>query len=334
MRHIDRRAATGIGTTRRRFIAIAASMAALAAAPGLGRAALPIREWRGVALGAQASIRLAHPDQGAAVRLLERCAAEITRLERIFSLYLPGSDLSRLNRVGVLEAPSFELVELLGRAAAMSAATGGVFDVTVQPLWRRYAEHFATVGADAAGPEVEDLLELVDWRAVQVDADCIALRRPGMGVTLNGIAQGYITDRVAELLRGEGMDQVLIDLGETRALGSHPHGRPWRVGIADPADPKRIAARLDLADSALATSGGYGTPFDHTGRVNHLIDPRSGRSAPAARSVSVLAEEATTADAASTAFALMPVDEIRSVSRRLGIAEVHIFGPEGHQLIA
>lgn len=334
MRHIDRRAATNTGPTRRRFIAIAASMAAATLAPRLGHAALPIREWRGVALGAQASIRLAHADQAAAIRLLERCAAEITRLERIFSLYLPESDLSRLNRAGVLEAPSFELVELLGRAAAMSAATGGVFDVTVQPLWRRYAEHFATAGADPAGPATDDLLPLVDWRAVEVGADRIALGRRGMAVTLNGIAQGYITDRVAALLRGEGMEQVLIDLGETRAIGSHPDGRPWRVGIADPGDPTLIATRLDLTGAALATSGGYGTPFDAAGRANHLIDPRNGGSAPAARSISVIAAEATTADAASTAFALMPIEEIRSVSKRIDIAEVHVLGTQGHEVIA
>src|SRR5690606_33904156 len=123
----------------------------------------------------------------------------IARLERIFSLYRADSDLCRLNRDGRHDAPPLELVELLSLAASVSAASGGAFDVTVQPLWLRYAEHFAAVDADPAGPALDDLLALVDWRGVSVDAGRVALARPGMAITLNGIAQGYITDRVADL---------------------------------------------------------------------------------------------------------------------------------------
>jgi len=159
------------------------------------------------------------------------------------------------------------------------------------------------------------------------------LARAGMAVTLNGIAQGYVTDRVAALLRAHGMDHVLIDLGETRALGAHPDGRPWRVGLADPGDPDRIAEQVPLADMALATSGGYGTRFEASGRHNHLIDPRSGICAPADRSVSVVAPDATTADAASTALSLLPFDEIRPVLLRLGATAAYVVGPQGAVLV-
>jgi FAD:protein FMN transferase len=145
-----------------------------------------------------------------------------------------------------------------------------------------------------------------------------------MAVTLNGIAQGYITDRVADLLRREGMGSVLIDLGETRAVGLHPEARPWRVGLADPADPTQVGRRVELTDAALATSGGYGTVFDAGGRHNHLIDPRSGRSAPARRSVSVMAPGAAIADAASTALALMPEQEASGLLRQLGARAAYI----------
>lgn len=318
--------------TRRRFIAIAA------AAAGVGwtrapAAAQTLHTWRGIALGADASIRLAHPDEHEAQALIEACVAEVARLERIFSLYRPDSALSRLNAAGHLAAPPLELVELLGRAASVSDATGGAFDVTVQPLWQRLADHFAAPGADPAGPDLADLLPLVDWRRVVLATETVRLTRPGMAVTLNGIAQGYVTDRVADLLRARGMSRVLVDLGETRALGGHPDGRPWRIGLADPADPLRIAARLPLADRSLATSGGYGTVFDAAGRWNHLIDPRSGRSSPARRSVSVVAAEATVADAASTALSLLPPAEIRAVLRRLGADAAHVCGPEGYVVV-
>jgi thiamine biosynthesis lipoprotein len=319
--------------TRRRFIAIAAVAASGAAFARAGSAASQLHTWRGVALGAEASIRLAHPDGDEARRLIDACVAEIARLERIFSLYRTDSALSRLNADGRLELPPLELVELLGRAASVSQATGGVFDVTVQPLWQRYAAHFATPGADPGGPDVADVLPLVDWRGVHVAPTEIALARAGMAVTLNGIAQGYVTDRVADLLRAEGMDHVLIDLGETRALGTHPNGRPWRIGLTDPADPTRIAAHVPLAGLALATSGGYGTRFEVTGRHNHLIDPRTGRSAPALQSVSVLARDATTADAASTALSFLEDGEIGSALARLGALEAHLLGPNGGAIV-
>ena len=311
--------------TRRRFIAVSAALAGVALWPGRGRgAASPLVEWRGVALGAVASIRLAHPDRSEGRALLRRCIAEIERLERIFSLYRQDSEVCRLNAAGRLELPSLELVDLLSRAAEVSAASAGAFDVTVQPLWQRLS---------AQQEDVDDLLPLVDWRAVAVDSRRIAFGRPGMAVTLNGIAQGYITDRVAALLRNEGMASVLLDLGEARALGSRPDGAPWRVGLADPAAAGRIAVRLDLRETALATSGGYGTIFDAAGQRNHLIDPRSGRSAPPRRAVSVLAPVATVADAASTALALLPEGEAPALLRRLGASAAYIQDNSGLRVL-
>lgn len=305
--------------SRRRFIAVSAALAATTAWTGRGSAAAGLIEWRGVALGAAASIRLAHPDRAEGQRLLRRCVDEVERLERIFSLYRSDSDLCRLNGTGRHDAPPTELVELLSLAAAISAESDGAFDVTVQPLWLRYADHFSRPDADPAGPALDDVLRLVDWRGVSLDAGRVALAQPGMAVTLNGIAQGYITDRVADLLHDAGMRSVLLDLGETRALGAHPDGRPWRAAVTDPAAPQRHGAlHLDLADTALATSGGYGMLFDRAGRHSHLIDPRSGRTAPSRRSVSVLAPRAAVADAAATALAVLRDDEAASLLRRLG----------------
>ena len=287
---------------RRRFLAVSAVAAAGLA--GTARAALPLVVWRGQALGAMASIRLAHPDRMAAERLIGECVAEIARLEAIFSLYRADSAVCRLNAEGALDTPPLELIELLSRCAAFSERTGGAFDVTVQPLFRAYAEHFARPDADPAGPPIEDALTLVGWRGVEIGPERVAFARPGMAITLNGVAQGYITDRVAELLRARGMTDVLVDLGELRALGRHPEGRPWRAGL-----PGR-AATFDLVEgagtAALAVSSGSGSPFEPTGRLNHLLDPATGHCAAPERLVAVLARDATTADAVATALAVVP----------------------------
>lgn len=303
------------GISRRRFLAVAAVAAGLAGR-GAAASSIPLVTWRGQALGAMASITLAHPDSAAAERLLAACTAEVARLEGIFSLYRPDSAISRLNAEGALEAPPLELVELLGRCATFSALTDGTFDVTVQPLFRHYADHFAHPDADPAGPRIDDLLELVDWRRVAFAPEAIVLARPGMAITLNGIAQGYITDRIAGLLRAADMTDVLVDLGELRALGRHPDGRPWRVGIRQPA-LRSPSAAFDLADGALATSSGAGSPFEPRGRTNHLLDPATGRSADPALTVTVQASDATTADALATAFALMPTVRAQQLAARI-----------------
>ena len=294
--------------TRRRFIAIAAAAAGLPLTAVQVRAArAPLHRWSGIALGARAEILLHDPDAARARRLIAACVAEIDRLEDVFSLYRPESAISRLNRAGRLHAPPVELVDLLAQARFYGERTEGAFDVTVQPLWRLFAAHFARPGARAGGPAEADLARaraLVDYRAVEIEAAAVRFARPGMAITLNGIAQGYITDRVAALLQDGGMSDVLLDIGETRALGRHPEGRPWRVGIRRAAEPETIARTVALAGSALATSAGIASPFDASGRHHHLFDPATGRPAVSAGQVSVIAPRATMADALSTALAV------------------------------
>ena len=295
--------------TRRRFIAIAAAAGLPLVAAPAGAATARLHRWSGIALGAAAEIVLHDADAARARRLIARCVAEIDRLEDVFSLYRADSALSRLNRAGRLPAPPLELVALLAEARLYSARTEGAFDATVQPLWHLHAAHFARPGADPSGPGGADVARaqaLVDYRAVAVAAREIRFARPGMAVTLNGIAQGYITDRVAALLQDAGMTDVLLDIGETRALGRHPDGRPWRIGLRRAAAPETVGRTVALAEGAVATSAGIASPFDASGRHHHLFDPVSGRPADGAGQVSVIAPRATMADALSTALAVLP----------------------------
>lgn len=324
---------TGHGSTsprlsRRRFIGIAGAAAGLALLPNLSAAEARPYHWRGIALGADASIQILHADGAEARRIISLAVAEIERLETVFSLYRPDSALRRLNGDGRLADPPPELRDILARAAAVSAASGGAFDVTVQPLWERMRRHFVESPDAATPPELDEALALVDWRGVRVGRREIAFDRPGMAVTLNGIAQGYITDRVAELLRRNAIDRVALDLGESRTMGRSPDGDPWRVGIADPAQPSRLIARLEASDRAVATSGGYGMLFDRKERFSHLLEPRTGRTASPRRSVTVVAEEACLADAWSTAFALMETGGVGETARSAGL-EVYLAEAEG-----
>ncbi|MDX9859913.1 MAG: FAD:protein FMN transferase [Rhodospirillales bacterium] len=315
--------------SRRRFIRIAIGGTAVAAMAGtrVAMATVPLRRWKGVALGAAAELVLPAAE---ADRLIALTRSEIGRLERIFSLYRDDSALVRLNRQGFLDSPPLEMVELLARARAVSAASRGAFDVTVQPLWEAYAAHFSDRRADSSGPSraiLDAALARVDWQAVDIGPARITFGRPGMAVTLNGIAQGYITDKVAERIRAEGFEHILLNLGETRALGSHPDGRPWRVAAIEAPPP------VPLVDGAIATSAAQGTAFMPDGAANHIFDPRTGTSAAAYQWISVEAPTATEADAWSTAFSLMPLAAIHGAMKNTEIRRVRLMEQSGAEIV-
>ena len=224
--------------SRRRFIRISAAAAGLAVVPVLppAQAGSDLVTWRGTMLGAVATMQIHHEDRNEAQRLISAACTEARRLERLFSLYLEDSALVELNRSGILVDPAAELVDLLTLSRRFAEVTGGRFDATVQPLWTLYADHFLQSNADPAGPPqsaVQAALAHVGFDRLMISRDRIVMPR-GMAVTLNGIAQGYVTDKMVDLLRSQGVGHSLVDMGETRAIGSRPDGRPWEVGVADP----------------------------------------------------------------------------------------------------
>lgn len=303
--------------TRRRMIVIAASAAgsAFLASSRFAHANAPVR-WQGSALGAQVSIEIHHPDRAEAERLVERCVLEVRGLEQQFSLYRTDSAISILNRTGILVAPDADMVALLRTSLRFAEITGGAFDPTVQPLWQLHADHFSSEkpGSDGPSPlQLTEALAKVGYAGLLVGENRIALLRRGAAITLNGIAQGFATDRVVERLRQAGLSTTLVNMGEIRAIGARPEGTPWRVGLGDPDRPGVLTETVDLVDRAVATSAGAGFRFDAKGRFTHLFDPVTGRSPQRYRSVSVMAPTATEADALSTAFSLMPLPVIAEI---------------------
>jgi thiamine biosynthesis lipoprotein len=265
--------------------------------------------WQGIVLGAKADLTLYADDQGMAAAAIDSALAEVARLEAIFSLHQPHSALNQLNRAGELRDPPFELVELLSQARLLSVASNGRFDPTIQPLWNLLAEHFAGPDANAAGPDQQRLAAaraLVDWRGMEISPARIAFDRPGMQVTLNGIAQGYISDRVGDLLKGRGFTQALVNLGEMLALGRRSDGTAWQIGIPSPVDRTTLLESLELAGGAMATSAGAGMRFDSAGKFNHIIDPTRMTCADPDRGMTVIADSAAIADGLSTLGTLIP----------------------------
>ena len=320
--------------SRRRFITFVAAAAGLPMLLKAGGAqARPVR-WDGTSMGAPASIQLYHTNEAQARTAIAAGLDELKRLEAIFSVYRSDSAISRLNREGVLKNAPSDFVAMLTRALTLAKISDGVYDPTVQPLWQTYFRHFTAVNPDPAGPaprDVDAALALVDWRAVEIDAENnhVSFSRPGMGLTLNSGAQGYITDRVTDILRAHGFDRMLVDMGEPRAVSSKPDGTAWRIGIANPANPGSPLTTLEVVNKCVATSGGYGTLFDTAGAFTHILNTRTGRTAPALLGVSVVAGKGIIADGLSTAMLMAPVELRLSILKAAGGDKAIFVTPAG-----
>jgi len=289
--------------SRRRFITIAASAALV---PGAASASgETVRHWTGLAMGARASLTVSGLERNRFEQLSALVSAESDRLENIFSLYRQESDLSRLNRAGRLDNPPFELVELLSQVASIHHRTNGAFDPTIQPLWDLYAR----TGGKPTPEALASVHRRTSWDQVRFDRRAIAFARPGMAMTLNGIAQGYFTDRIANLLRQEGLRDVLVSMGEIAARGTRAPGFAWKIGISENGNgtPEEF---VSLKDKAIATSAPSGTVFDVDGTLGHILDPRTGKPTGRWRRMSVIHPSAAIADGFSTAFCAMHETEI------------------------
>ena len=296
------------GYSRRRFISIVAGGAAAMAGPAVSAAENRYR-WRGRALGAAVEIILHAKNEHRARELAMAGLDEIERLEKQFSLYRDDSALVHLNAAGRLDMPSHDMLALLDHARYFGKLSDGAFDVSMQPLWRLHAEHFAQPDADPNGPDPKALARArraVDYRAIDVRPEAVVLGKPGMALSFNGIAQGYITDAVTRLFRAGGVRDVLVNLGEFRALGTNRQAaRPWQVGVNPASKSSTQMPMFELTNRALATSAPSGTVFEASGRHHHLFDPRTGTSADTTSSVTVMAESAVEADALSTALSVV-----------------------------
>ena len=324
---------------RRRALKIVAAVAGIPVlAAGVRSLAPALKEfrWQGEAMGAVAEISLWHHDAIRARAALDTVRTEIARYERMFSLFDADSEVSRLNRDGRIENASAEFVDLVAKALEFGKRSNGSFDITVQPLWKLYEARFWTGNVGESGLQAEThriAQALVDYRQVKIEGRSVAFGRDGMGITLNGIAQGYLTDKVADSLRVAGFESAVVELGETRALGQHPEGRPWRLGVKDPAKPGQIARTLEAADMALAVSGGYGTTFDSSGRFHHLFDPATGESAHRVMDAAVLSPRAADADALATALCIMDLEKAPALLAQVANSTAYVTRRDGSRIL-
>lgn len=302
----------------------------LAVAGPLAAATRESLQWRERLLqgfGTTLWLRAGHADGGRVEEALDRAAAALRQIESQMSLFDDGSALSRLNRGGRLAKPDAGLRQVLGVARRVAAASGGAFDVTMQPLWTAW-ESATREGRLPSARELAQARARVNWQAVETDADRIGLPK-GFALSLNGIAQGHAADEVRAQMQSLGIRHAMFDTGETSVLGQGPDALPWRFGIEDAAGPGAAPDAAALASPhaprpaivvpdgfAVATSSDRHTSFSPDRRHHHIVDPRSGWSPPHWSSVTVMARRAVLADALTKVFFMLPPERLQAEAAR------------------
>jgi FAD:protein FMN transferase len=255
-----------------------------------------------IRMGTYVTITAIDESRARAEEAIERAVREMDRLVAILSRHDPSTPLSHLNRFGKLGDAPPELIAVFRRSLWVHRVSGGAFDVTVEPVLDLFSEdgtHGVAMPSEAA---VGAALAHVGSSKLEVGERHVHYREPGVGVTLDGIAKGYIVDQMSEMLSSQGIESHLVNAGgDIRVRGGRSDGRPWNIAVEDPQKKKRYPAMIELTNGAVATSGSYEVYFDRQRVHHHIIDPANGTSPVQSQSVSVISTSATDADALATA---------------------------------
>jgi len=253
-----------------------------------------------VRMGSFVTITAVHESRDQAQAAIEAAVTEMDRLIGILSRHDAPSPLAVLNRTGELRDVPPELAAVLRASLDMNRTSRGAFDVTVQPVLDLYEPRD---GSGMPGDdEVRKALSHVGSRHVILTGDGVRLDDPDVRVTLDGIAPGFIVDRMSDVLVQNGVENHLINVsGDIRVHGRRADGKMWRVAVEDPEKKGHYPDVIQLGSGAVSTSGSYEIYFDREKIHHHIVDPATGQSPLLATSVSVIAPTSMRADALSTA---------------------------------
>jgi len=271
--------------------------------------------------GATLWIKAAHTDSGRLQHALNESVKVIRSVEKQMSLFDPDSAVSRLNRVGELHKPDADLVSVLTLAQHVSQRSAGDFDVTMQPLWKLCTDH-AIEKTLPSSKALSQTRSLVNWQAFSVSPAGIRLNKKGMGVSLNGIAQGYAADKVRAVLQSHGVLHAMIDTGETTLLGHSPKGDAWRFAVEPSVVSNEAPPVISPNGWAVATSSDAHTSFSADHLHHHILNPHTGDSPTHWSSVSVIAPSCALADALTKVFFMCPPQRIERLSKAWGVGVV------------
>lgn len=233
--------------------------------------------------------------------------AELHCVDLSLSMFNPNSTVSRINTNKSSQTDEM-LCEVFTLSKKISQQTQGAFDVTVAPLVNAWGFGYKNK-TDLTDRQVDSLLAFVGMDKIRLVEERIVKNDERIMLDFSSVAKGYAVDRIARLLTKHSVNDFMVEIGgEVVARGQHPDGRPWEIGIAQPANNgNHIQKVLRVKDKALATSGNYRRFYVKNGkRYAHTINPHTGKPIQHdVLSATVIASDCATADAYATAFMVL-----------------------------
>ena len=258
------------------------------------------------------------PDEETAEEVIKAAFTRMEEVEGRASIFDEESQAFQLNRDGHLEAPSDDLRQLITISLDYNQITDGAFDITVQPLLDLWEAGLWQETEAVQRSRINETLKLIGSDKIVVGGNKIYFTVEGMKIALGGIAKGYAVDEALEVIKGMGIEHAMVNAGgDIGTLGSKPGEEPWFIALVNPDDTSQSLANFSLADKAIATSGNYERYFDPEKKAHHIINPKTGYSAQECISVTIIAENATQADALATAVFVMGPEDGRELVESL-----------------
>ncbi|MDO5398048.1 MAG: FAD:protein FMN transferase [bacterium] len=239
---------------------------------------------------------------------LKDAEEEIKQLDSSLRRGNPESEIYKINANGSEEV-SEETAVLISDALEICKSTEGAFDISIAPvmdLWGFYTKEFNV----PAKEELSHELSRVNYENISVDGNVVSVSS-GTQLDLGGIAKGYLSGRIMDIFKNDGVESGIISLGgNVQTLGTKTDGSEWKVAIQNPDDDTYIGG-VSVTDKAVITSGGYQRFFEKDGKIyHHIIDPKTGCPADSGiKSVSIVSDNGTLADGLSTALFVMGLEK-------------------------
>ena len=244
---------------------------------------------------------------------IDMAVAEVKRIENLISDWIPTTQISQVSKNSGIQPVKVdkEVYDLVERAIKVSQLTSGAFDISyasMDKIWKFDGSMKAMPTPEA----IKQSVARIGYQKIVLDAKAqtIYLKEKGMKLGLGGIGQGYIADKIKDLLLSKGCTSGIVNVsGDINAWGYQTTGKPWTVAIVNPMNKNKVFATFPLENSSVETSGSYEkfVVFDGK-RYSHIIDPRTGYPAQGVVSVSVFAKQTELADALATGIFVMGVE--------------------------
>jgi len=263
-----------------------------------------------VLMGSKFDITIVGADSLSSEKNINLVIDEIIRIEELISEWKPSSQVSEVNRNAGIKPVKVnkELFDLTKRALAFSEITNGAFDISIAAMDKVWKFD----GSMEKLPSKNTLLkaiEKVGYKNIELNEteSSIFLKLPGMKIGFGATGKGYAADQGRLLMQQLNVKAGIVNAsGDMATWGMQPDNTPWRIGITNPANFNNSLKIIEVNNAAITTSGDYEKYVEFNDkRYSHIINPKTGMPASGLISVTVIGENAETANGLSTSIMIL-----------------------------